>query len=149
MLDYLARRILWAIAMFIAVTLFTFITFWVIPGNPATRNLPAQATQADIERREHFLGTDKPVPVQYARFLWRLVGERDLGSSWVTRRSVNDVVLNAAPVTAALVFGGAVLWMLVALPVGILSALRPRSLLDRTAMVFALVGISAHPVGSA
>ena len=55
-------------------------------------------------------------------------------------------MLNAAPVTASLVFGGAVFWMLIALPVGILSALRPRSLLDRIAMVFVLVGISAHPV---
>ena len=48
--------------------------------------------------------------------------------------------------TASLVFGGAVFWMLIALPVGILSALRPRSLLDRIAMVFVLIGISAHPV---
>ena len=62
------------------------------------------------------------------------------------RQTVNSVVLNAAPVTASLVFGGAVFWMLIALPVGILSALRPRSLLDRIAMVFVLVGISAHPV---
>jgi peptide/nickel transport system permease protein len=146
MLDYLARRILWAVAMFIAVTIFTFVTFWVIPGNPATRGLPAQATQEDVERRERFLGTDKPLPVQYARFLWRLVGQRDLGSSWITRRSVNEIVLNAAPVTAGLVFGGAVLWMLIALPVGVLSALRPRSFLDRAAMVLTLIGISAHPV---
>jgi peptide/nickel transport system permease protein len=55
-------------------------------------------------------------------------------------------VLNAAPVTASLVLGGAVIWMLIALPIGILSALRPKSLLDRTSMVFVLIGISAHPV---
>ena len=55
-------------------------------------------------------------------------------------------MLNAAPVTASLVLGGAVLWMLIALPIGILSALKPRSLLDRTSMVFVLIGISAHPV---
>jgi peptide/nickel transport system permease protein len=59
---------------------------------------------------------------------------------------VNDVVARAAPVTASLVFGGAVLWMLVSLPIGVFSALRPRSLLDRAAMVFVLIGISAHPV---
>src|SRR6185503_2994568 len=60
--------------------------------------------------------------------------------------SVNEIVKDAAPVTASLVFGGAVLWMLIALPVGVLSALRPRSLLDRIAMIFVLIGISAHPV---
>jgi peptide/nickel transport system permease protein len=59
---------------------------------------------------------------------------------------VNDIIKDAAPITAGLVFGGALLWMLVALPIGVLSALRPRSLLDRAAMVFVLIGISAHPV---
>jgi peptide/nickel transport system permease protein len=58
---------------------------------------------------------------------------------------VNKTVLNAAPVTASLVFGGAILWLTLSLPIGILSALRPRSLLDRTAMVFVLIGISAPP----
>lgn len=146
MFEYLVRRLLWAAAMFIAVTVFVFITFWVVPGNPATRGLAGQATREQIERRERFFGTDKPLPVQYARFLWRLVGERSLGDSWVNRRSVNQIVADAAPVTASLVLGGMVLWMIVALPVGILSALRPGSLLDRIGMTFTLIGISAHPV---
>jgi peptide/nickel transport system permease protein len=59
---------------------------------------------------------------------------------------VNTIVGAAAPVTASLVFGGAILWMLIAIPIGILSALRPRSLLDRISMTFVLIGISAHPV---
>ena len=64
-------------------------------------------------------------------FLKRLVVDFSLGRSYANRRSVNEMVSEAVPVTAALVLGGAVLWMLIALPVGILSALRPRSLLDR------------------
>ena len=59
---------------------------------------------------------------------------------------MTEIIKDAAPVTASLVFGGAILWMLIAVPIGILSALRPRSLLDRSAMVFVLIGISAHPV---
>jgi len=146
MLEYLLRRLLWAAVMVVVITLFTFITFNVIPGNPATFTLPAQATQADLERRERLLGTNRPLYEQYADFLWELVGEQSLGTSLRTRQSVNDIVIAAAPVTASLVFGGAVIWMLVAVPIGILSALRPRSLLDRFGMTFALVGISAHPV---
>ena len=69
-----------------------------------------------------------------------------LGTSFATRQNVNDIVLGAAPVTASLVIGGAIVWMLIALPLGILSALRPRSTLDRGGMIFVLVGISAHPV---
>jgi peptide/nickel transport system permease protein len=146
MVDYLVRRLLWGIGMLLAVTIFSFVTFWVIPDNPATRGLPTQATQADLKRREHFLGTDRPLPVQYGLFVWRLVRHGELGRSWVTRSSVDDVVFAAAPVTASLVIGGAFLWMLVALPIGVLSALRQRSLLDRTATAFTLIGISAHPI---
>src|SRR5262245_58804008 len=72
--------------------------------------------------------------------------EPTLGRSFTNRLSVNYVVAQAAPVTASLVFGGAILWMLIALPIGIMSALRPRSLLDRFAMVFVLIGISAPVV---
>jgi peptide/nickel transport system permease protein len=84
--------------------------------------------------------------VQYGKFMKRLVIDQDLGRSFTNRQSVNHVIAQAAPVTASLVFGGAIFWMLIALPVGILSALRPRSLLDRFGMVFVLIGISAHPV---
>jgi peptide/nickel transport system permease protein len=59
---------------------------------------------------------------------------------------VNTSVLSAAPVTASLVFGGAILWMLIAIPVGVFSALHPRSKTDRVAMASVLVGISAHPI---
>jgi len=132
--------------MFIAVTTFAFVTFQVIPDNPAARSLGAGASPQLIALREHQLGIDRPIPVQYVRFLWALVGHGSLGRSYTNRESVNKIVGDAAPVTASLVVGGALMWMLIALPVGILSALRPRSLLDRAAMIGALVGISAHPV---
>ena len=64
-------------------------------------------------------------------FLKRLVVDFSLGRSYANRRSVNEMVSEAVPVTAALVLGGAVLWMLIALPVGILLSAPPRSLLDR------------------
>ena len=75
-----------------------------------------------------------------------LVWDHSLGYSYGNRQSVNSIIASAAPVTAALVFGGAILWLLVAIPVGIYSALRPRSKGDRVAMVGVLAGISAHPV---
>lgn len=165
MFRYLIRRLLWALVLFLAVTLVTYVIFFIIPANPAARVCGKTCDAAAIQRAEHFLGTDRPIYIQYLKFLNRLLpvgfkekagesGEYEgfgfkapsLGSSFSTRRDVNTVVLNAAPVTASLVFGGAVVWMLIALPLGILSALRPRSLLDRTGMVFVLIGISAHPV---
>src|SRR5215218_5157713 len=146
MVQYLIRRLLWACVLFVAVTAVTYVIFFIIPADPARQACGQRATEECITRAAHFLGTDRPVYIQYLKFMKRLVVEQDLGRSFTNRRSVNDVVRDAAPVTASLVLGGAILWMLIALPVGILSALRPRSLLDRLAMVFVLVGISAHPV---
>jgi peptide/nickel transport system permease protein len=132
--------------LFIAVTLVTFVIFFVVPADPARQVCGQRATATCIERARHFLGLDQPMIVQYGRFLDRLVVHRSLGRSFTNRQDVTKSVLNAAPVTASLVFGGAVLWLLVSIPIGILSALRPRSLLDRVTMVAVLIGISAHPV---
>ena len=146
MFRYLIRRMLWAVVLFFAVTIVTYIIFFVIPADPARAFAGKTATPEQIQRARHYLGIDKPVYIQYLRFLKRLVINQDLGRSFANRESVNSEVGKAAPVTASLVFGGAIAWMLIALPIGILSALRPRSLLDRASMTFVLIGVSAHPI---
>ena len=146
MTRYVIRRLLWAVVLFISVTIVTYIIFFIIPADPARAVAGKNPTPEMIRNARHYLGLDRPVYQQYARFLWRLVGHGDLGRSFANRQSVDSMVGNAAPVTASLVFGGAICWMAIALPIGILSALRPRSVLDRAAMVFVLIGISAHPI---
>ncbi len=156
MVRYLIRRVLWAIAMFFAVTVVSYVLFFIIPANPAKIACGQTCSAADVQRAAKFLGTDRPIWVQYGRFVGRLMPfsvrggphlkTPSLGHSFFNRQPVNTLVLRAAPVTASLVFGGAFFWMLLAVPVGILSALRPRSLLDRVSMTFVLIGISAHPV---
>jgi peptide/nickel transport system permease protein len=145
-LRYFIRRVLWACVLFVAVTLVTFVIFFVIPADPARQVCGQRATPDCIERARHFLGLDKPMIVQYGGFLDRLVVHQSLGRSFTNRQDVTQSVLRAAPVTGSLVFGGAVLWLLISIPIGILSALRPRSLLDRITMVAVLIGISATPV---
>jgi peptide/nickel transport system permease protein len=132
--------------LFVAVTFVTYIVFFLIPANPAALAAGRSATPEKIQEVSEYLGLDRPVPIQYAKFMERLVLDGSLGTSFATRQDVNDIVMRAAPVTASLVFGGVLLWLAIAIPVGILSALRPRSLLDRTSMVLVLIGISAHPV---
>jgi peptide/nickel transport system permease protein len=147
--------LIWAVALFLAVTLIGFVLFYLIPADPAKFACGRACGPTEVAKVAHYLGTDKPVYVQYAKFLGRLLPfdfshghfkSPNLGRSFVNRESVNSIVAAAAPVTASLVFGGVVIWMLIALPVGILSALRPRSLLDRVSMVGVLTGTSAHPV---
>jgi peptide/nickel transport system permease protein len=146
MIQYIVRRLLWACVLFVAVTMVTYVIFFIIPSDPAELAAGRSARPADIARVRHYLGLDRSVPVQYGLFLKRLVINHSLGRSFANRRDVNTMIGEAAPVTASLVFGGVILWMLIALPIGILSALKPRSLRDRSAMVFVLVGISAPVV---
>jgi peptide/nickel transport system permease protein len=144
--QFLIRRTLWAIFLFIAATIVTFVIFFVIPADPAALSAGKAATQEDVDRVRAALGLDDPVYIQYLNWLKQLVFEQSLGQSFANSQEVNDVIARAAPVTASLVFGGAIFWLLLSVPVGIMSALRPRSLLDRAGMVFVLIGISAHPV---
>jgi peptide/nickel transport system permease protein len=144
---YLIRRILWACLLFVVITFITFVIFYVGPNNPARAVCGGeQAKRECLVRATAKLGLDQPMPVQYYKFMKQLVLHQDLGTSFATSQSVNQRIKEAAPVTASLVFGGAVLWMILGLSIGIFSALKPRSLIDRFAMVFVLIGVSAHPV---
>ena len=147
MFRYLIRRIFWAILLFIIITFVTFVIFFMGPNDPARAQCGGdQARPACLKLVTEHYGLNKPLYVQYWRFFDRLVVHQNLGYSYANGSSVNQTIAKAAPVTASLVFGGAVIWMMIALSLGVYSALRPRSLLDRTAMVFVLIGISAHPV---
>ena len=146
MTQFLIRRIFWAIFLFLVATIITYLIFWVIPSDPAALAAGRSATPADIARVRHFLHLDEPIWKQYLRFVWQLVRHGSLGQSFVNRQSVDSIIGKDAPVTASLVFGGAILWLTISIPIGILSALRPRSLMDRITMTFVLIGISAHPV---
>ena len=146
MIRYIIRRLLWAIVLFLAVTIVTYVIFYLIPVDPARLAAGRNPTPQEVKNVAHYLGTDHPIWYQYGLFLKRLVIDHSLGYSFANRQSVNSTILAAAPVTISLVLGGALLWMTIALPVGVYSALHPRSRTDRFAMASVLVGISAHPV---
>jgi peptide/nickel transport system permease protein len=141
-IDYLVRRLLWSVVLLVAITMVTYNLFFLIPTQPGSTG--SRRAQNTTNLRESLV-ISGPIYKEYGQFLWRL-GHGSFGESWSTSRSVNDVILEAAPVTLWLVLGGAVFWLLLAVPIGILSALRPRSLLDRSATIFVLIGIAAHPV---
>jgi peptide/nickel transport system permease protein len=142
---YLVRRSAWAAAVFVAVTLATYVTFFVVAERTPQSVQGRGSLVRDTGRDAHLRQLNDPVVVQYARYLRQLAGG-SLGRADSSRRSVNDVVLRAVPVTASLIIGAVAIWLTIALVVGIHSALRPRSLLDRLAMIFVLIGISSHPV---
>ena len=146
---FLLRRTLWAAFLCFVVTVLVFLIFFTIPADPAAFLVPEQnPTPQRLAEARAKLGVDRPLVVQYGKFIGRLV-RGDLGNSYRSRPgdevSVNDLLKSAAPVTASLLGGSMVLWLLVAMPLGIWSALRPRGLVDRFGTVFVLIGISAPP----
>jgi peptide/nickel transport system permease protein len=143
MLRFLVARVVWAGVLFLVISLFTFVVFFMIP-QPRVR-APGRGGNADTEDIRNSFRLHGPVYQQYGQFVYRFVRHGSLGRSYFNRQSVSSIIARAAPVTISLLIGGAVMWMLIALPIGLLSALRPRSLLDRAGMGFVLIGISAHP----
>jgi len=145
MTGFLVRRLLWAIFLFVVATMVTYLIFFIIPGDPALIAVGSGATETPqfLAHVRHELHLDLPIYQQYWLFVWNIVRHGSLGYSFVNGTSVRWIVAQDAPVTASLILGGAVLWLGISIPVGILSALRPRSLTDRFAMILVLIGISA------
>ena len=137
------RRVLWAGVLFAVLTFFTFVIFFILPADRS--QIGRGSSQAEtVDIRDAF-EVEGNVFQEYGRFVWNLVSHGELGHSFATRQEVSDMIGRAAPVTFSIIAGAAVIWLLVAVPIGVLSAMRPRSLLDRLTMVFVLIGISAHP----
>jgi peptide/nickel transport system permease protein len=141
--QFLIGRVLWAVVLFLAMTFVTYVLFFLIPSNPVQIGRAQFSEGVDIRDAYTLKG---PFYEEWGRFVWGVVSDGDLGRSFVNRRPVSERVMTAAPVTASLIIGGAVVWLLIAIPLGVLSGLRPRSFLDRFGMVFVLIGISTHPV---
>ncbi len=143
------RRLLWVVVTLLVVAFITYTIFFVMPStDPAVNFAGKQPTPELVAQVRHQFGLDRPFVVQYGRFVQRLAlgdeyGWPGLGFSFTTRSELKPVILDRMVVTAQLAIGAAVTWLLLGLTIGIVSALRPRSLFDRGAMGFALFGVSA------
>lgn len=156
MLPYVLRRLAVAVCLLFVLSLITFVMYSQIPADPAGFVIDLRlATPAQIAKVHHQLGIDRPLWVQYGKFVSRAV-QGDFGYSWngirfsFTGQSegvpVGPMVWSAAKVTASLVVGGFALLLLVALPLGSFVATRPRGLVDRLSLALSLAAISTHPL---
>jgi peptide/nickel transport system permease protein len=144
MAGYVVRRILWGAFLLLVVSALTFLIFYTFPSaDPAALRAGRQATPELIAQIRHSLGLDRPIYVQYWLYLKNLVLHFDLGFSYQNDVSVRSELFARLPATISLTAGAFVIWMLAAIPTGIVSAIRRRSLLDRATMGLALVAISA------
>ena len=141
---YIVRRTLWAILLLLVVSFLTFVIFNVFPSaDPAALRAGRNATPALIEQIRRNLGLNKPFYTQYWIYLKGLIEHFNLGYSYYNTESVKSEVFSRLPATISVTVGGFVVWMLIGIPVGIISAIKPRSILDRIMMGGSLVAISA------
>ncbi len=131
--------------MILGVSLITFGLMAVVPGDPAeiiaSRGKDIEPSRAEIEAVRHELGLDQPLPLQYARWLGRVV-RGDLGMSLGTGQPVRHELAARLPRTLELAAGGMIIGLLIALPVGILSAVWRDCVLDQVSRLLALLGAS-------
>jgi peptide/nickel transport system permease protein len=135
-----ARRLALLVPTLLGVATLTFAVLHFVPGDPVDVLLGESATPADREALRRDLGLDRPLAAQYVGYLVGLT-RGDLGHSLAFRAPVASVVASRYPATLELAGAALGAALLVALPLGIVGALRPRSWLDRTARIASLVGV--------
>jgi len=138
---YLARRLLLLVPVLAGVSIIIFMVLHLSPGDPVDIMLGSQATAEDRARLRTQLGLDQPLPVQYVRWVGHVV-RGDLGRSLWMKRAVLDEVLGRFKATLLLTGTALLLSTVAGLALGVASATRPHSLLDRTSAVASLFGAS-------
>jgi len=143
MAQYIIRRILWGILLLLLVILLTFLIFYVFPAaNPAALRAGRQPSPQVIAYITHELGLDKSLYTQFFDYVKNLVLHFNLGYSYYSQESVLSLIISRLPATISLTVGAVVLWLVVGIPVGILSAvMHDRQLAQKTRLKLLLVWI--------
>lgn len=141
MAKYVTKRILMSIPILIGVIFIIFIMLNVIPGDPITVLMKDHIKPDVIENLRQSMHLDDPMIVRFGRYLWDAL-HGDLGTSYKLHRPVNSLIFEMLPNTLVLAICSAVLSWIIGIPVGVVSAVKKNTLLDRIFMGFTLFGVS-------
>lgn len=141
MAAYLIRRLLQAFGVIFGVATVTFVMIYLMPGDAARMYAGPRAPESEVQRIRELWGLTDPLPVQYIRYLGRAL-RGDLGQSTRDKRPVLQAVVERLPATIQLAVAGLCVELLLGVPLGILSALRPGSWIDQLSTVVVLLGVS-------
>jgi peptide/nickel transport system permease protein len=141
---YVVRRLLQMVPIALGVTILLFFLIHLVPGDPAGTILGNQATPQRVALLRHAWGLDRPLPVQYERFMARVV-RGDLGSSLLYDVPAGRLVVERLPVTLWLIGFGALLSMVIAIPLALLAATKRNRLPDHLVRAVPLVGLGFPP----
>lgn len=144
MLAYVIRRVLWGLALLVIVSALTFVLFRILPtGNPALLRAGRDPQPHLIKEIERVLGLNKSLPAQFWDYMKGIFLHFDFGHSYYSGQSVRSLISERLAPTISLAVGAGVLWVIGGLSVGVISALRRHTIVDRASMGTALVLISA------
>lgn len=138
MVRFLIRRTGLGVLVMWLISMAVFALFFMVPNDVARTLAGRQAPPETVALISHRLGLDQPVWKQYGRFVWKAL-HGDLGYDYYHQVSVTHIIGQALPITLSVVVGGAIIWIVLGVFNGIVSAARPRSVLDRGLTVFSLV----------
>ena len=143
MIAFIIRRLIATVLVMFVLSVLVFLIFYATPGvDPAARIAGRNADPQTLKQVRHDFGLDRPLPVQYAIMMKKLFITRDL-TSFVNRGvKVVPQVTSTAPVTLSLVFGAAIIWVVVALALGLAAAVMRGTFVDPLLMILGLIGIS-------
>ncbi len=141
---FIIRRVLWGVVLLIVVTGLLFLMFRYLPtADPAKLRAGRLQSPKIIAAIRRDLGLDKSTFAQFWLYMKNVFGHFNLGYSYYSNAPVKELILDRLPATLSLVFGGAIVWLVTGVAVGIVSAIRARTRLDRASMGTALVLVSA------
>ena len=141
MVKYVIKRLLALIPVILGVTLLVFMIMQLAPGDAAKLILGESATQEQVEELREEMGLNDPAVVQYGRYMLNFV-QGDLGTSYSTKRPVAEEVFSRFPYTFNLSIVAGVVSILLAIPLGILAAVKQNTLFDNVSMIVSLIGVS-------
>ena len=142
MTAFITRRTLGMLVVLFSISVLVFLIFFATPGvDPARRLAGRNPDPQTIAQIKHQFGLDRPLPVRYALMMKHMFISRDL-VSYSTQTKVIPQLIEAAPVTLSLVFGAALIWVVVSILVGLAAAVFRGTVIDPLLMILALIGIS-------
>lgn len=141
-LRYLLQRLGTLLLVLFGVSVVAFSIQPLVPGSPARIRLGVQATDENIATLERQMGLDRPLVVQYLDWVGDIVLRGDFGESLITRTSISSEIARRLPATLALAGLALAIGLAIALPLGIVSALRPGGKRDLAASIVSQVGVS-------
>ncbi len=141
-LRYLLQRLGTLLLVLFGVSILTFSIIPLVPGSPARVTLGVQATDASVAALEHQMGLDRPLPTQYWTWVTGIVLHGDFGKSLISGKPITEQVRHRLPATLILAFTALLIGLIIAIPSGILSALRPGSARDLGVSLMSQIGVS-------